>query len=1060
MLKTPTLAAMNSASSAEIEQKYRRLNNIGGWLVFFISAIVYWITIEPTASFWDCSEFIAVDYKLQIGHPPGAPFLQLIAHLVSLFTFGDVHKVAPYINRLSATCSALTIMFLFWTITYFAKKIVQKSGELTNAKKYTILGCGLVGALAYTFTDSFWFSAVEGEVYAMSSCFTALVFWCITRWERSETYAEKWIILTFYLIGLSIGVHLLCLLTVPAVVFVYYFKKYPNGLQNVRLSKLLTFFSKSPKMQGAVIAGIVAVVLLGSIQAVIIPGIIQLAAYFEIFFVNKMHLPFESGTFIYGVTIVLLITIGLIITRRLNRPGWSTAILAFTVLLIGYSSFLILVIRANAKTPMDENDPSDAVSLHAYLGRQQYGDWPLIYGQYYNSPLDAHKPYIDGDPVYAKDEKAGRYVVTNDMKSSVPNYDPAFCTLFPRMWDGSEDHPQGYRNWGGIDFNTISYTDASGQSHSIDKPTFYDNLKFFTRYQVNFMFWRYFLWNFCGRQNDIQGNDDADVLHGNWITGIPFIDSFFAPQSDMPVELKDNKGRNPLYGLPLLLGILGLIYQYRKDKENTLVIAVFFFFTGLAIILYLNQTPYQPRERDYAYVGAFYAFAIWIGLGVLGVQEILEKLFKKVTEKKLAMGATIVSLIVPVVMAHAEWNDHDRSKRYTCKDMAIDYLQSCAPNAILFTNGDNDTFPLWYAQEVEGIRTDVRVCNLDLLTTPWYIDQMKRRVYNSAPFPISMTHEQYLDGRRDYTPVFNNKNVPYTDLKELINFAESDSSTHQLATENGKRINYFPTNKFELKTNKEELITSDAVPKNLQNQILPSIDWTIPGDYVYKNTLVVLDLLAHNDWKRPIYFTVTSGSDVFMGLDKYLQLEGMTYRLVPIMNDSSNSIQNVRVATDIMYNNVMHKFKWGNMSSGIYLDETIRGMAKDMRIEVLTLTEALIRENKKDSALKVLNVCIDSIPAAACPCDYSATTIVFGYYQLGRYSKGDTIAQEIFTSFENKIKYCHSLSPISIGYYKNDIGQMQVVLERLAYLAQKYARDKLYDSFKSKLDKLHSQGIL
>jgi len=1050
---------MNNGAPAELERKYTRYNNIGGWLVFLIAGIVYWATIEPTASFWDCSEFISIDYKLEIGHPPGAPFLQLIAHLVSLLAGGDLHKVAPYINRVSATCSALTIMFLFWTITYFAKKLLSRKGELTEGSIYIILGCGLIGALAYTFTDSFWFSAVEGEVYAMSSCFTAMVFWCILKWERAETYAERWIVLTFYLVGLSIGVHLLCLLTLPAVVFIYYFKVYPNGLRPGWVSKALSVISNNPKTQGAIIAGIAAVILLGAIQSWIIPGIVQLAFYSEIFFVNRMHMAFESGTLIYAIALFVIIAIALIITYKFKLPRLNTAILAFSMLLIGYSSFLILVIRSKANTPMNENNPCNAINLHAYLGRDQYGSWPLLYGPYYNAPVDAKKPYVDGEPVYAKDEKAAKYVVVNDKKGYEPNYDSRFCTIFPRMWDAGEGHPQGYRNWGGIAFDSIPYTNAEGHTYGIKKPTFFDNLTYFVRYQINFMFFRYFFWNFCGRQNDIQGYDEADNLHGNWITGIPFIDAMRAPQKNIPADLANNKGRNPMYGLPLLLGLLGMAYQYWKDKENLLVIAVLFFFTGLAIVLYLNQTPMQPRERDYSYVGAFYAFAIWIGLGVLGVYEILKVTFAKIkgNEKQVALASTLVCLIVPAIMAKAEWNDHDRSGRYTCRDFAINYLESCAPNAIIFTEGDNDTFPLWYAQEVEGIRTDVRVCNISLLSSPWYVDQMKRRTYKSAPLPISMTHEQYEDGTREYVPIYDNESGGnYRDLKYLMNFVKSDKADDQIPSEGGKQINYFPTNRFEIKVDTDQMLKSGAVPSNLKDSVLHALDWTMPANYVLKSSLIVLDLLANNNWQRPIYFAVSTGSEAYMGLEPYLQLEGMAYRLVPVKNSSRDS----RVATDIMYDNTMHKFKWGNMGSKVYLDENIRGMANDLRIELATLAQALVKENKKDSAYKVLKLCMDSIPEENCPYNPAMMMADVAYYQIGRYTEAAKLANKLFTANESKLTYFHSLDAWNASYYSTETEQSEIVLQRLSYLAQVYNQQAMAKDFSQRLEKLQQDGVI
>ncbi|HTA83802.1 MAG TPA: DUF2723 domain-containing protein [Bacteroidia bacterium] len=1043
-----------------IGQKYRRFNTILGWLVFCISAWVYWSTIEPTASFWDCSEFISVDYKLQIGHPPGAPFLQLVAHLISLLTFGNVQKVAPYINRVSATCSALTILFLFWTITWFARKIVSKKGQLNDSIIIIILGAGLIGSLAYTFSDSFWFSAVEGEVYAMSSCFTAMVFWCITKWERADQFAERWIVFIFYLIGLSIGVHLLCLLTIPAVVFVYYFKQYPEGINLKWFSVPLSFITKKPREQGAIIAGIIAIVLLGSIQAIVIPGILQVATSFELFFVNKLGMHFESGTLIYAASITIVIVAGLYLTRHFNKPGWNIAILAFTMLVVGYSSFLILVIRSNAHTPMDENHPSDAINLHAYLGRQQYGDWPLLYGQYYTAPLDTAKPYKDGEPVYAKDEKTGRYVVTNDMKEQEPNYDTRFCTFFPRMYDAGEGHPDGYKNWGDTTMDRILFTEKGGRKRIIEKPIYLDNFRYFIRYQVNFMFWKYFMWNFCGRQNDIQGYDSDDKLHGNWITGISFIDSMMGiPQKDIPEEYSKNKANNTMCGLPLLLGLFGFIYQLKKDRANALVILVFFFFTGLAIVLYLNQTPYQPRERDYSYVGAFYAFAIWIGLGVLAIFDFLSTRIKNQNPAHIAFGVVVFAMIVPMVMAHAEWNDHDRSGRYVCRDMAIDYLESCAPNAILFCNGDNDTFPLWYAQEVEGIRRDVRVCNLSLLAGSWYIDQMKRRTYESAPLPFSMTHEQYMDGTRDYLPILRSSDS-VDDLRSVVDFFKSDDHEKQIKLESGKYINYLPTNYFKIIVNKEQVLKNSVVPVSMEDSIVSSIEWKLPGSYVEKNIMIVLDLLAHDDWSRPIYFTTFAGTASYMGLEKYFQLEGLAYRLVPLKKDKSSADFDTRVATDIMYNNVIHKFRWGNMGSGVYLDENARRMAEQLRTNIGTLAQSLIDENKKDSALKVLNLCVGSIPSTNYPYDTPMILIDYCYYEAGDIVKGNKLAKKMFDDGELKLKYFATLDTDPRNYYGYEGGQVQANLQKLALLVQAFNQKDLFTDFSSRLDAMLNAHII
>jgi len=1046
---------MLKGSEQQLSSKFTRLNNLLGVIVFLIAAWVYWSTIEPTASFWDCSEFISIDHKLEIGHPPGAPFLQLVAHLVSLLTFGDIHKVAPFINRVSATCSAFTIMFLFWTITWFARKLVNKQGAYTEGKMYAILGAGLIGSLAYTFTDSFWFSAVEGEVYAMSSCFTALVFWCITKWERAEHNTERWIIFIFYLIGISIGVHLLCLLAIPAVVFVYYFKHYPNGVT----TKITSFITKNPKEQGLILTSIMAVVLLGLIQAVVIPDVLQLATSFELFFVNKMDMHFESGTIMYACCIAIIIIAGLLMARRFNKPGWSVAILSFTMLLIGYSSFLMLVIRSNAHTPMDENHPSDAINLHAYLGRQQYGDWPLLYGQYYTAPLDTITPYKDGDPVYAKDEASGKYIITNDMKGQVSHYDSRFCTFFPRMYDANEGHPDGYKNWGDTTMDRILYTDK-GTRRYIEKPTFLDNLRYFVRYQVNFMFWKYFMWNFCGRQNDIQGYDSDDKLHGNWITGIPLIDKLLGiPQQNIPTEYANNKAKNIMYGLPFLLGLLGFIYQLRKDRANALVVLIFFFFTGLAIIIYLNQAPYQPRERDYSYVGAFYAFAIWIGLGVLAITDFVANKIMNGNIARAAIVSTSVCLVVPAVMAHAEWDDHDRSGHYLCRDIAVDFLESCPPNAILFCNGDNDTFPLWYAQEVEGVRTDIRVCNISLLAGSWYIDQMKRRAYNSAPLPFTMNNSEYADGTRDYLLVVNQRDSAM-DIRDAVNFFRSTNEKDQLKIGNGKLLNYIPSKNLTLKVDKQQILRNNVVPTSMADNIVPAITWTVPGNYVDKNTMIMMDILAHDDWSRPICFTTFSGVEGCMGLERYLRLEGLVYRLVPLRNNTADLGAEAQVETAIMYSNVMHKFRWGNMGAGIYLDENARRMATQLRNNIGTLAQALLNENKKDSALKVLNVCLDSIPATSYPYDSPMILIAYCYYQAGDATKANAIVNIMFDEGESKLSYFNSLDVNARNYYGYETQQVTQILQKLLLITKSLGQEELFKVLDARMSDMKQAGIV
>ncbi|HIE16368.1 MAG TPA: DUF2723 domain-containing protein, partial [Bacteroidales bacterium] len=707
-----------------MKKSFRFYNNILGWIIFAIAAYTYLSTIEPTASYWDCGEFLATSYKLEVGHPPGAPFFMLMARFVSLFA-STPQQVPILVNSMSALASAFTILFLFWTITHLGKKIIQRRKEdLTTGNIVAIFSAGIVGALAYTFSDSFWFSAVEAEVYASSSLFTALVFWAILKWENvaNEPYANRWIILIAYLIGLSIGVHLLSLLVVIPIVFVYYFKKYEVN------------------KKGIIITSFIALFILGATMWGIIPGIIVIASWFELIFVNGFGLPYNTGVYFYLVLLTVLIIWGLRYTLKKQKELWHTVILIFTMILIGYSTFIVVVIRSNANPPLDENNPDNVFSLLAYLNREQYGDRPLFYGQCYNAPL---VKYEKGSPYYTQEN--GKYKITG--YKDIPVYDERFMSLFPRMWSPQAPHVREYKKWANIEGIPITLPDGSGGTKTVYKPTFGENLAFFFKYQVGFMYLRYFMWNFSGRQNDIQGH--GSILRGNWISGIPFIDEpRLGPQDNLPRSLKDNKARNVYYMLPLLLGLIGLFFHSKNHSSDFTVIMLLFLMTGLAIVVYLNQYPLQPRERDYAFVGSFYAFAIWIGLGVLAIYKWL------VTKKDSTVIAGAIGVVtlfaVPVNMGVQNWDDHDRSNRYTARDFAENYLQSCAPNSIIFTNGDNDTFPLWYAQEVEGVRTDVRVVNLSLFNTDWYIDQMKRKAYDSQPIPNSFTHDQYVQGTRDY----------------------------------------------------------------------------------------------------------------------------------------------------------------------------------------------------------------------------------------------------------------------------------------------------------------------
>ncbi len=1020
---------------------YNRLNNIVGWLVFLIASFTYLSTIESTASFWDCGEYIACAFKLEVGHPPGAPLFLLIGRLFSLFAFGDTSKVGAMVNSASALCSAFTILFLFWSITALAKKIVAKNGELTTGRMYAILGAGTVGALAYTFSDSFWFSAVEGEVYAMSSFFTAITFWAILRWEREadEPHANRWIILIAYLIGLAVGVHLLNLLVIPAVVFIYYFKKYEKITRN-----------------GIIITSLLSILILGGIQAGIIPMIVKLAAWFEVTAVNSMHLPFNSGTIIYALLLVGGIAFGLYYTTKKSKAILNTVILCFTVILIGYSSFLVLVIRSQANTPMDENNPENAVNLLSYLNREQYGTWPILYGQYFSAPLNPEKPYLDGNPVYTRDDKQKKYIITDDRKNSIANYDERFCTPFPRMWSSQQNHVAGYRSWTSPrNYQHISVTNQqSGEQESLEKPTFIQNLQFFFSYQMGWMYSRYFLWNFVGRQNDIQGHGNNS--DGNWISGIkPLDESRLGTQVGLPDGSDSNKAKNALYGFPFILGLIGLWYHFKKDNKNATVVGLLFFFTGVAIVIYLNQKPMEPRERDYAYAGSFYAFAFWIGLGVLAIYDFLEK---KMSQTKSAIVATGVCLLaVPTIMAKEEWNDHDRSNRYIARDFAANYLNSCAPNAILFTNGDNDTFPLWYAQEVEGIRTDVRVICLELLNTDWYIDQMVHKAYDSDPVPFSFTKEQYRQGTRDVVIFHDRKIQGYIPVKQLIEFAKSDDASNMVEMGGGTSYNYFPTKNMSVPVDSATVVNNGTVPKELAGRIVKSIDWTLPGNYVQKNDLMILDLLAHNDWKRPIYFAATNSAKSYLNLAPYLQLEGLAYRLVPIKQNEQESQQETRIATDIMYDNIMTKFKWGSMDvKGTYLDDVfIRSCALNIRQRVGSLAGALIDEGKTDKAIKILDKCMEVTPQENVPYDATIYAIVMDYYQAKAFDKANALAKKLFTNYESNIKYYYSFKDRKeIAKFGSDVGQAQDVMERLIYFGNIYKQTELSKEFENRYKSL------
>lgn len=1006
---------------------YKKLNNIIGWAVFVVASFVYLATIEPTTSFWDCGEYIATAYKLEVGHPPGAPLFNLIGRFFTLFG-GGTANAAMMVNALSAIVSAFTILFLFWTITALARKIALKTGELTKDKLIAIFGSGVVGALAYTFSDSFWFSAVEGEVYAMSSMFTAIVFWAILKWEElaDEPHNIRWIVLIAFLMGLSIGVHLLNLLAIPAMTFIFYFKKYKTTTRN-----------------GFILAGILSVLILVIVQNGIIPGIVSLSAKFELFFTNSLGLPFNTGTIIYAALIIGGIIWGLRYTQKNKKIIANTAILCFTFILIGYSSFAVLIIRSQANTPMDENNPENAINLLSYLNREQYGSWPILHGQYFNAPV---VDYLDGSPVYTKDEKLGKYVITDERKSTIPVYDPNFTTFFPRMHSSQDNHETGYRNWSDMRGTPTPATDRNGEQTMINKPTFGENLKFFFSYQVMHMYFRYFMWNFAGRQNDVQSH--GGIMKGNWLSGIDFLDSSrIGARANVPEHFKANKGFNRFYMLPFILGLIGLYFHYTKDKKDAFVVTLLFFFTGMAIVIYLNQAPYQPRERDYAYAASFYAFAIWIGFGVYALYDMLKKKINATTGGILA--TSIAMLAAPVLMAKDGWDDHDRSGRYTARDFAFNYLSSCAPNAILFTNGDNDTFPLWYAQEVEGFRTDVRVVNLSLSNTDWYIEQMRRKAYDSDPIPLSLTEAQYRQGTRDYVPIYPNESLGldtarYYPIKQLLEFVASEEPKAKLATQGNGELAYLPTNRIFIPVDSATVVNNGTVPKSMADKVVKGgIRWKINKSYILKNELMIFDILANNNWKRPVYFAITVGDDSYMFLQDYFQLEGLAYRLVPVNNISMDG-QEGFVDTEIMYNNMMNKFAWGGMETGkIYMDENNLRMTYNLRNNFARLADALIREGKKDKAIKALDRAMQVMPKEIVPYNYFILPIAESYYKAGQNAKANEILSALAKQYDAELNYYFSLGPDFISKTENESQQAMSILQRMLQVTKMFGEEKL-----------------
>ena len=1077
-------------------KQYKLVNNVLGWLTFFVAAFVYCSTIEPTASFWDCPEFITTGYKLEVGHPPGAPFFMLTANLFSQFA-SDPSQVARMVNTMSALLSATTILFLFWSITHLARKLILKDwSEMTLGKLIAIQASGLVGALIYTFSDTFWFSAVEGEVYAYSSAFTAIVFWLILKWEdhADEPHSDRWLVLIAYMTGLSIGVHLLNLLCLPAIVLVYCYRRFPHI-----------------ELKGSLLALVGSFVLVAAVLYGVVPGIITVAGWFELLFVNTLGCPFNTGEIIYivllvaiviwaiyesyvdksfkrqnisfvlsvgmlgipfrgmtwgagilGLVILVALYFGLNYRKKIGKDlvpvvtarFKNTALLCMLMLMIGYSSYAVIVIRSAANPPMDQNSPEDVFTLGSYLSRDQYGDSPLLYGQAYTSQVAYD---VDGNMCVPK-HKEGAAIWQRKEKASKDEKDSYFVVshkdkiiyaqnmLFPRMH--SSAHAGAYENWmGGVEGTQVPY-DRCGEPVMVKMPTQMENIRFFLSYQCNFMYWRYFMWNFAGRQNDIQGNGEPE--HGNWITGISFIDDWMlGDQSKMPAELKANKGHNVFYCLPLLLGLIGLFWQAWRGQRGIRqfwVVFFLFFMTGLAIVLYLNQTPQQPRERDYAYAGSFYAYAIWCGLGVLAIYDMLKKKLKG-NDVAVAGVVGVACLLVPIQMASQTWDDHDRSGRYTCRDFGQNYLMTLQDkgNPIIFTNGDNDTFPLWYNQETEGVRTDARVCNLSYLQTDWYIDQMKRPAYDSPSVPITWPRIDFCSGTNDYIevrPAMKQQLLDFYreypkearaafgdepfEVKNIMKYwvRSKDSDTHVIPTDT-----LYITIDKEAVRRSGMMMASDTIPDRMVISLAGK-------RAIYKNDMMMLEMLAQCNWERPLYVATTVGSDNYMNLGDNFVQEGLAYRITPF-NTKAPGAKNFD--TEKVYNNVMNRFKWGGLDKpGLYIDETVMRMCYTHRHLLAQLAMQLIAEGQKAKAEKVLRKAEKVLPEYNVPYTFmsGAADMARAYALIGKKADAARILNKVWADAKSYADYYLQLTGSRFMMSQNDVLRQLYIMQNIADITQ------------------------
>jgi len=1047
-----------------VDFNFSKWNKIIGWSVFFIALITYWLTVEPTVSFWDAGEYITTASNLEVGHPPGAPLYQLLGAFFSIFAM-DASSIALTINLMSVFASAFTILFMFWSLTILLTNVVSKQTEITKNNAIAILGSAAVGSMAFTFTDSFWFSAVEAEVYAAAACMLSIMFYCGLRWEREmfTPRGDRWLILISFIVGLSFGVHFMALLTIPAIGFLYFFKKY-----------------KTVTVKNFLIANVVVVAILLFIFKLLLPMTMKFFSATELFFVNTIRLPFNSGTLFAGLLFITLFYFGLKYTKKKGHTTFNTLILCVLFIFIGFSSWLMLPIRANAGTVINENNPNNARELLAYYNREQYPETHLFYGPQFTEAyvgLDAQNPYKDDKPKYEKDEASGKYIIVNEWKNAAQNTDDAQKAILPRMW--SIEHAGNYLEYtNGLEFGIKreyrneerlveevskfkeayqnglvdgddyhDFLNQFGPFLDIKKPSFIDNMKFMFVFQFGKMYWRYFMWNFTGRQNDVQWQ--GGNLNGNWISGITFIDEWqLGSQDSLPDDLKNNKARNTYYFLPLILGILGLVFHAKNDKKSFWVLMVLFLFTGLALKVYLNERPFEPRERDYAVVGSFYVFAMWIGFGVYALYEVVKDYLKPKVALPIVLVAT--TLAAPILLATQNWDDHDRSGRYTANSMGRMYLDSCDENAILFTIGDNDTFALWYQQNIEKYRQDVRIVNTSLFQTDWYIDDMKKKAFSSDPIPSQLKHEQYRYGVRDVI-AYQETKEDTVDIKTWMNWVASENPLTKVELNSGQFISSFPSKVIRVPVDKEAVLKNGIVEQKDADKIVPYIDIVLKGDYVYKNRLLMLDIIANNNWERPIYFSGGAfGDDDYLWMKDYLQLDGVVYKLVPIRTpvDRRNPFDMGRIDADKMYDIVM-SWDWGNSGNpDIYHDTETRRNGITYRSNLARLADALIKEGKQEKAEAILDLAMEKMPVKYFEYYSLLEPFILSYYELEKTEKARKVFEETSAKYQSYVAYYGAMSMEEQAENLQEIYSKLNQYESLVEIVYVYDTDEYYQQQK------------